>query len=73
MRWIGWVVLVVGGAACGASEGESDPNTTSNPGGQCGAVTDHNIVIKAKVVDDGGAPVAGVELRLEEDFKALRA
>lgn len=68
MRWIGAVVLALGGAACGPSEVDSDPTTTSNTAGQCGAVTDHNIVIRAKVVDSGGAPVANAEIRLEEDF-----
>lgn len=68
MRWIAAVWFGAVGAGCGDAAGESDPTTTTDPGGQCGAVTDHNITIRAKVVDGGGAPVAGAELRIEEDY-----
>ena len=55
--------------ACGGgTESTGDSLTTTDGGGQCGDVSDHNILIRAKVVEqDGVTPVAGAELRIIED------
>ena len=55
--------------ACGGNGGDLDSGPTDPPdaGGQCGEVTNHDIFIRAMVVEENGDPVAGAELRIIED------
>ncbi len=55
-------------AACGGgAELDSEPAAPTQ-GGACGEVSEHDILIRARVVDsDGITPVAGAELRIVED------
>lgn len=54
--------------ACGGEPQDTSPEVPDPTGGQCGAVTEHDILIRARVVDQvTGAAVAGAELRLVED------
>lgn len=61
--WSVWVWLV----ACGDDRagGEDPADTAGGRGGACGDVTEHDLRLRGRVLQDG-APVQGADVRLEE-------
>ena len=62
MRWFGLACAVVAMAGCG----KSDTDTPVDDPSGCGAVTEHTLTLRAKVVDSADQPVSGALVRLEE-------
>lgn len=57
--WLGLLMIGCGG-------GSLEPTDEGDGGGACGAVTEHTLDLIVTVVDDGGAPVTGASVTLEE-------
>lgn len=63
MRWL--LLGLLGLMACGNDEDSSIPEGDDDDDGACGAITEHDVSVTG-VVHLDGAPVEGVEVRLEE-------